>query len=232
MTTESCGLCGPRTKGCDKHCMPSIISSCTGQGTCSPGATDYQPGLSCDAGGRQRTCDNMCQWGNYGNCIEFDGGGGNPLALDIPITVATTATSKIITLKTPAIARLNPSTSTNGSCTIDSTLTVYEYLEIHNPTGHTATVSVWTSGATSGTFDTLAAIYPGATIPPASRLMCTLFNDDCSTSPCVGSLMSGFVGTSRPVIAPGQSVTIYVGAYSSSTVSRDVKVNARTDVLQ
>jgi len=234
-TSDPCGLCGTRAKQCQPDCTWAV-GACLGQpmNACMPGVSEYVPGAPCDAGGREHTCQQNCTWGSFGSCIVFDGGSVN--ALTIPLSVGAPSTSKVITLKAPGIARIDPVGSTNGSCVVDTqTTTVDEYLEIFNPTNLTATVTVWLSGATSGTFDTLAAVYAGAMNPPANRQMCVKYNDDCSTSPCVGSLMSGFVaGTpdNRPVIGPGQSVMLYVGAYSSTTMSRDVQVNARTDVLQ
>jgi hypothetical protein len=201
---------------------------------CMPNVTEYVPGAPCDAGGRERTCQQNCSWGSFGSCIVFDGGSVN--ALTIPFSVGAPATFKVITLAAPGIDRIDPVGSMNGTCAVDTqTVTVDTYLEIFNPTNLTATVTVWMSGATSGTFDTLGAIYAGATNPPPDRTACVKYNDDCSTAPCVGSLMSGFVaGTpdDRPVIGPGQSVMLYVGAYSATTTSRDVQVNARTDILQ
>lgn len=232
-TSAACGLCGTQQKSCQNDCTWAV-GACTGQPTnaCSPGAIDYQPGLSCDAGGRERTCDMTCQWGNYGNCITFDGGG--PLAVTIPFTVGM-STSKVVTLNTPLTEKLT-SSSVDGACVVGTGTTgVSDYVEIFNPTNLTATVSVWLSPASSGAFDTIAALYPGVQLPPSNRTTCTRFNDDCSTSPCYGSLMSGFIaGTpdKRAVIAAGASVTLYIGTYASSTTSRDVTINARTDILQ
>jgi hypothetical protein len=235
MTTAACGLCGMQTQVCQSSCQYAV-GACTGQppNACQPGTLDYQPGLSCDAGGRERSCQNDCTWSNYGNCIVFDGG-GNPLALNIPVSVGAPATTKVATLDLPTIPKLN-GYLTNSLCTVSTTSTVATYVELFNPTNLTATVSVWTSAASSGTFDTLLASYAGATDPPADRTMCSHVDDDCSgVAPCDPySLFAGLINSgtdNRVVLPPGGTATLYVGAYSAVT-TMTVTVNARTDILQ
>ena len=78
-TNEACGLCGTRVKQCQSNCTYAV-GACTGQplNACSPGAIDYEPGLSCDAGGRTRTCTTACAWGSFGTCEVPDGGSSAP----------------------------------------------------------------------------------------------------------------------------------------------------------
>jgi hypothetical protein len=81
-TTGSCGQCGTEPLKRDQVCNGSCqwngfggwysIGSCTGQGECSNGQTDYQLGTGdCEKCGtvpqrRDRTCNNGCGWEDWG----------------------------------------------------------------------------------------------------------------------------------------------------------------------
>jgi hypothetical protein len=164
--------------------------------------------------------------------MTFDGGG--PLALTIPQSVGSAATTKVVTMNA-AIEKI--SGSSPNACIVGTTQTEYTYLELFNPTNLTATVSVWLNAAPGGTsFDSLLAAYPGAMNPPSNRAMCVNFNDDCGAlAPCdSNSLMSGLINSgadNRVVLGPGASVTLYIAEYSGTTM-QNVQVSARTDILQ
>jgi hypothetical protein len=237
-SAEACGLCGTRAKQCQNDCTYAV-GACTGQpqNACAPGTTQYEPGLSCDAGGRTRTCDSTCVWGVYGGCEVSDGGvvvGG----LSIP-TIAGQTTFGTFTLPaTPQSARL-----ALGSCpvTVGSSMTSFDYVPVVNTTSHAATVSIWHSQApTAGAvdIDTVIGVYNRSTPPstPAERQACmTKVNDTCNTSPCVTgqSVWAGLiVGGDGPVSIPAHgTIMVYSAAYFSSD-SGDFQLNVRTETLQ
>jgi alpha-tubulin suppressor-like RCC1 family protein len=65
----ACGNCGTKKQVCLPNCNYDVTQQCNEpSGACAPGSTEFQIGLSCDAGGRERTCSNQCTWGNYGSC--------------------------------------------------------------------------------------------------------------------------------------------------------------------
>jgi len=232
--TSSCGLCGTRASVCQSNCTFDLSQQCTEpQDACPPGVSLYSAGISCDAGGRERTCDSSCQYGNYGPCLALPS-----TPLDLVIGLAGTTVSRTITLS-GAIKRLPVTTTCPTTTALVSTLTASAYLKVVNGTAQTATVSMWGSKAANGVnIDTEMTVYTAALAPAdnddVARKLCSVaINDTCSDktgvpASCVGgfaALMSGSV-----TIPPNSYVWVFNQAYSTSG-SGPMYVSVRTDTL-
>ncbi len=247
-TTEACGRCGTRQKTCQLDCTYAV-GACQGQPplACAPGTTDFEVGLSCNTGGRTRTCKANCTYDTFSGCFTPDGG-----ITGAGLTIASTAGGLV-----SGQFNLSP-TQTNsllsGVCPqadLADKATSYQYVQVANATGMTASVSIWSSKASSPTakeIDTVMAAYTG-TAPPGTdteRAACKVgVNDTCTdhTDPtsCLGGFLDSWAGLmigSKPVsIPPFSSVFVYVAAYydaSSSThaSSGDYALTVRTDTIQ
>ena len=245
-TDEACGNCGTRPRLCQNDCTFATGLVCNEPANaCHPGDTEFVLGLSCDAGGREHTCDNTCQWGPYGNCTT---GPVNPNFINISSTVGGSA-NKTFTMPnlTTKLARLDP----NDTCpTTVSTVTNsnYLYVQVNNQTAKTAHVSIWSAQASGGpTLDTVMAVYAGA-IPPSNtdanaRKNCmtgTGVNDSCTdactggTNACVSQwagLCPDDLAPSLVSIPPGASVTVYNAEYFSTGTGGTFQMYVRTDSL-
>jgi hypothetical protein len=235
MTSEACGLCGTRQKQCQNDCTYAV-GACTGQppNACAPGTTDYEPGLSCDAGGRTRTCGTNCTFGNFGSCAVPEGGTGG-----VGLTIGGVGATVFGTFTMPAsqtITKLSTGTCPKTSAPSGSA-TSYSYVAVYNPTGSAHNVSIWGSRApgSSTDIDTIMTAYNSMTPPttPAERQVCTPYvNDTCNSAPCPTgqSYWAGLVtGGNGPVTIPANSnVIIYTAAYFTGD-SGDYQLNARTE---
>ncbi len=234
MTTEACGLCGMRQKQCQNDCTYAV-GACTGQppNACAPGTTDYEPGLSCDAGGRTRTCGTSCTFGNFGSCAVPEGGTGG-----VGLTIGGVGATVFGTFTMAASPKL--AKATTGSCptTLSTTQTSYSYVAVYNPTSTAHTVSIWNSRPPGGStdIDTIMTAYTSPTAPTtvAERQACAPYvNDTCDTAPCPTGQFSWaglIVGGDGPVTIPANSnVIIYTAAYFPTSSGGDYQLNARTE---
>ena len=196
-TTESCGLCGTRQKICQNDCNYAV-GSCTGQpaNACAPGSTDFQVGLSCDAGGRIRTCTSACTYDGFSECFTPDGG-ITGAGLTIALTAGGKASNTFKLDQAITNGRLG-AFDTCPSATVGTTLTCYQYVQIANPSSMVATVSIWGSkAATAGSvdIDTIMAVYNGSS-PPVSAMQRQACNygvtDDCGDTTDPTSCLSGW----------------------------------------
>ncbi len=231
-TTEACGLCGTRQKVCQIDCRYAV-GACTGQppNACAPGSTDYEPGLSCDAGGRTRTCGTNCTFGNFGNCSTPEGGTGG-----VGLTIGGVGATVFGTFNMPASPKLAKVNTGSCATTLSTSLTTYSYVAVYNPTSSAHTVSIWNSRApgSSTDIDTIMTAYNSMTAPvtAAERQACMPYvNDDCSNAPCPNNVWAGLVvGGDGPVTIPANSnVVIYTAAWFSSSAGGDYQLNARTE---
>lgn len=243
-TSEACGLCGTRVKQCQNDCAYAV-GACTGQppNACSPGSVDFEVGLSCDAGGRQRTCQSSCTWDNFGACFIPDGGALGNNFLVVPSTAGAKATKTFSMPSSTKLKRLS-----TGSCPLTSlstTLTSYTYVQLQNNNGQAATVSIFHAQSQGATYiDSVMAVY--ATVsPPAdtndvAREQCktgTTVNDTCSdttTDPlaCASSWAGLMIGDSHQVTIPAHSyVWVYSAAYFAAD-SGNFDLNVITNSLQ
>jgi hypothetical protein len=241
-TTEPCGLCGHHTKVCQLDCQWAV-GPCTGEppSACAPGATNFVGGLSCDAGGRQQTCQQDCTWGPFGGCVVPTFGA--------PLTISGVPGGVITALEnmpeSPTLSRLFRSTCPTTIFQPGSK-NAFAWIELDNPTSLTATVSVWFSQATGGAaIDTEIAVYAGNTIPAtdAARESCTFgVSDSCTSSiptACKagwGGLVSGDALNPPITMPPNSSVMIYAGAINEVTSTLPHSgvfiLSARTESLQ
>lgn len=234
----ACGNCGTQKQVCLSNCTFDLTQSCNEpQNACKPGKTNFTLGLSCDGGGREQTCDNQCQWGNYGVCQA----GPTLPKIQVPSTVGSINSSVQTFDGNTKLARL-----LTGTCpeSLSSSVTVFNYVVIENSTSYTATVDVYHSIAPNSTYiDTVMTSYPGA-LPPddndaTARGKCTTYVDDgCSdtsnTSPpsCSSSWAGLMKKDGRAISIPaGGSVVLYSAAYFTSQGTGDFQINVKTQSL-
>jgi hypothetical protein len=228
-----CGLCGTQQQICQNDCTWAV-SACQGQppNPCAPDASDFEPGLSCDAGGRSRTCGLNCIWSSFSNtCYIPSPPDGSLTGAAVTISTSTTSGTNQVTktFDMPLGHTINvlESFTTCPANVVSNMLTSYRYVQVFNPTAQTATVSIWT-GAVPGTLDidTLVAAYKMQT-PPATdtqRQQCKWptkgfsldsCNDSTGTNPksCQASWGGLMVGDGNQVtITPYSTIVVYVGA--------------------
>jgi hypothetical protein len=233
--TTACGNCGTMKQVCLSNCTFDLTQTCTEPtNACRPLSSEFELGLSCDGGGRERTCDNQCQFGNFGSCQTMP-------TLDVPSTVG--AISSIVQSfdGNNKIGRM-----TTGSCpsTVSTTITVYGYTVVQNNTTYTATVDIYHSTAPNASYiDSVMTVYPGSTPPDngdaGARGKCSVYVDDSCTDttntnpPSCYSNWAGLMKKdSRSVtIAPGATIVVYSAAYFSTQGSGDFQVNVKTQSL-
>jgi hypothetical protein len=250
---EDCGLCGSRTKICQNDCTYAV-GSCQGQpaNACTPGTMDFQVGLSCDVGGRSRFCSDggttqpgvaACTYGNYGGCY-IPEGGTTGAELDIATTAGGTKSGTFNLPAAQTIGRLGAFDQCPNA-TIGTTITSYQYVEVHNPTAQTAKVSIWGSKAPAGSdIDTIMAVYNGFNVPltDTARKACSVgVTDDCSDTTDPTSCLMSWAGLmsadGNPVtIGPFNSAIVYTAAYFAAsgtiTTSGPYILSVRTESLQ
>jgi hypothetical protein len=240
----ACGNCGTKKTVCLNNCNYDVTQTCTEPpNACSPGYIDYVLGLSCDAGGRERTCDNQCTFGQFGSCVTTP----TLQVVNVSSTIGAVASRVVNLPPSPQIPRLIPSTTTL-TCPISSlssTSTSFAYLRVYNPDPtKTATVAIYHSTPLNGVYnDSVMGIYAGST-PPANnddtaRKNCLTGSnvvDGCSPSfsglsptPVPAACASSSAGTRNVTIGPLQSIIVYSGSWSTGT--GDLQVNVYTQSL-
>ena len=234
---KDCGNCGKQKQVCLSNCNFDATQACNEPpNACKPQSTDFVLGLSCDAGGRERTCDNQCTWGNFGSCQA-----GPSLPTLIAAQNVGGIVSKQLTMPaSPKLARTDYSVTCPFS-TISSTLVSYNYAVVKNPSNvQSLKVSVWNAQAPNGpVIDTVLTAYPGV-VPPAdndatARKACLVYvSDTCSETgltptSCSGQWAGLMAAQSRSVtIPPGGGIVIYSAAFSNSS-SGDFILAVRSD---
>ncbi len=249
----SCGNCGSQPQTCQNDCSwQGAACAQPPTAVCKPNTKEYVAGLSCDAGGRVRFCQNDCTFTDFSECLDptqFDGGTSIPTGA-VSIALSTNAGANKVTVnrslpETAMLPRLG-----SGACPVTSiatSSTSYDYIVIGNPDAfRTAKVSVWTSprtGDTTTNIDTVIAAYATRLAPPVSdaeRKACTTgVNDGCTAVPsdptaCASSWAGLFNDGSndrRVTLAPGQTAVIYVASYFIDDAG-DYMLSLRTEVLQ
>ncbi len=236
---EDCGMCGKRTVTCQPNCTKAQ-GQCLGEpaGACAPGTKDFSAvGCPVAGEGRERTCLATCQYGPFGPCM--------PPATDVNVPAAVGVIAGLDLRFEAARSSLRLVTSFAGlrACPaafdVDTTLHVYGRVKNNNATA--ATVSIWSSlpAGSMADSDTIMAIYAGATEPttPAARMACVGgVSDDCTAPVGAPAGMctaggSGMVGANAIVIAPGATVTVYIGEYFDMTTPGPIRINVRTEAL-
>lgn len=234
--TESCGLCGTRQKACQNDCRWAV-GACKGEpaNACEPGTVDFQDGLSCTTGGRQRTCEATCTYGPFGACV-------TPEEPDVPsLVVSSTVGGKVlgdfVLTSTEVLPRLG---GTCPNADADNPDRPSNWIKLINPTASAVKVTVWTLKSTHAdatVIDTVMASY-GKSFPktPAKREACVAgVIDGCSTSSvgdptaCLDS-WAALAGTNAVSIGANSHAYIWVGGWSDSSVG-DYQLAARTDTV-
>jgi hypothetical protein len=252
-----CGRCGSAALTCSKSCTWPTTVACKNEGPCWPGEVDSVLSLSCDAGlGRERSCDNTCEWSAYGSCEVI------PDGIEIPTTVDGRTGKRITLGDDPKIGYHYPYSS-SGSCGdgywnayYGWSQYVWALVELKNPTSNPAVVSVWTykatgAGALSPYELQIRALSSHPNIPDAgveggyygdgmydcspnwSDYCCNDNTTDptacvgkCSMSPYWGGLMNS-EGHGVTVPANG-SVWVFVQDLYGSTTPGDVMIGVKT----
>ncbi len=220
----ACGNCGTKKTVCLNNCNFDVTQTCNEPpNACKPQSTEFVLGLSCDAGGRERTCDNQCKFGNFGACQSGPTIPGIIASETVGVTV-----SSVFTL--PASPKLDrPSGVTSfPTCptTFQATQTSYHYASVKNPGSKTLTVAIYSTLQSGGPTDIIVTLYAGA-VPPAdndltARKSCivgTTPNDDCSFSvgnppSCPSSNFFG--GHNNITLPPNTTLVVYAAAFSAS----------------
>ena len=228
-TNEDCGFCGTRNKVCQNDCTYAA-GSCQNQPVngCAPGSTDFQVGLSCETGGRQRTCSVTCVWGNVSSCFIPDPGVIGP-ALTISDVAGAVVSGNFNLDMATTTGRLG-SFDLCPAATVGSLLTPYQYVQIVNTTSKTATVSVWSSkaaGEGAPEIATIMATYAGPTPPvtPAQRSACQqgvvrYCNDRIDPTSCLNGWAGMMKADSKQItVKPYSSLFVYVAANNASTAT-------------
>jgi hypothetical protein len=253
--SEACGLCGTRQKICQNDCSYAV-GACQNQppNACEPGSIDFQVGLSCDVGGRSRQCSDggtsqpgvaACTFGGFGGCYVPEGGASGA-SLNLSTTVGSKVSGKFTIPTNQASGQLGPFDTCPNASISTTTIANYQFVEVHNPTGMTAKVSVWTGQATGGPLlDTIMAAYNGFNVPTTdtARRACTVgVNDSCNDTTsdptsCKDSWAGLMNADGNPVtVSPFGSVMIYNAGYYSSTGTDphagDYMMFVRTESLQ
>jgi hypothetical protein len=189
---------------------------------CTPGERSFRLGLSCPNAneGRYATCGSDCTF-SYGDCTVEE------TWVNVSATVNATA-SRPFTLKGTQTITRGGTSGTN--CAPTTSTSPYDLTVIRNPTGKALKIAIWQSFAPNGpsNLDTIMNVFQGEGLP-ANRTSCLGANDTCSTSPCVGNGLAGFVGTSAITIGVGESLTVYNACWSSScAVPSALVLNVRT----
>jgi hypothetical protein len=235
MSTEACGKCGTRSRVCQIDCQYAV-GACKNEpvNACVPGTKDFQLGLSCPVGGRERTCEATCTYSMFGACFTP----GAPTLTVVP-TVGTKVKGQFKLVLANAIPRLD-AFSTCPAATISASTTTYQYVVIDNPSASTVKVSVWTGQSTnvgSVYIDTIVASYGSETQPAndVARKACVHgVNDDCDDPMADGeaclSSWAGLFGTDAITLAPNSKALVYVAAYFTASQG-DYQLTARTDTV-
>jgi hypothetical protein len=228
------GKCATQQQVCLSNCTFDQTQPCNEPtNACWPNNFDYEEGLSCTTGGRERVCDSQCQWGNFGACQS----GPSMITLQVPSTVGD-VTSIVQNLDSNnTLPRV-----VTASCpsTLSTTSTAYNYVVVHNPSTQYATVDIFHSAASGGpTIDTVMTVYPGTTPPAnndtAARQACVGYVDDnctdtSSTNPksCASSWAGLMVGNGHGVTIPANGdVVVYSAALSSGAGDFQINVRAK-----
>lgn len=234
--TEACGNCGTLTKTCSTYCAFNT-PACTGSpaGACTPGGVDLSnAGCASADTYRSRTCNATCAYSSF-----TAGCAAPPTTVEVPPTTGTTNSTIAIIEAGDVLPR---ATGTCPTATISTTVsTPYTYMQVHNPLAKSATVAIYNSLASGGVaFKTMLIAYDGATPPSteAERKACIKVKTSGTTALTGDAKFASLDGTTAITIAPGATVTVFVGAYNAYDATKPadstgkVKLNVQTVSLQ
>lgn len=227
---EACGNCGTLTKTCTRYCAWHRGACKEPPGACVP-TTHEITKAGCSGGGfRVRTCSSACAWTSYSATC-------TPLDIELSIASETGARSSAILPLSALFVDKRP----KGKCPSVSLSTTTKhpqlYVELVNPTGKTARVSVWNARAPDGPeMDTVMAAYDGHPATDAERAACRHgIADTCPPGLGCEKQFAGLEGVSIP---PFGSVVIWFGAYwevgttGAGTSEGKVMLVVRTEALE
>lgn len=236
VVTEACGNCGTQTRTCTAYCA-FTTSACAGQpaGACVPGNVDLSnAGCSVADTFRQRTCGSACTYGSFSSSCSAP-----PSSVEVGPTVGSVTSTIAIVDASDVLSR--PS-GTCPNATLSTTVsTPYTYVTVHNPLAKSATVAIYNSLPTGGVaFKTVLAAYDGSAPPvgDAARKACVKLRTYGTTALTGDSKYASLDGTAAVTLAPGASVSVFVGAYNAYDATKPadstgkVKLNVQTMSLQ
>ncbi|MFO0676482.1 MAG: hypothetical protein U0169_08110 [Polyangiaceae bacterium] len=215
-STETCGRCGTRPRVCDATCTYSR-GFCTEPvgAACVAGDLDFTEGVSCESGGRSRSCNATCNWGAFSPTCESE-----PMALVISPTDGARVSQARSFVRERTVKSLNSYFDCSGlpvpadagaeggarpwqPSPFATRVTAYDDLVLVNPTDKVAVVSVWSAKAEDSgpNVQTLMAWYDRPEPPKtdADRASCqkrvTSSCDDVAKDP--SACQTGWAGLTR-----------------------------------
>lgn len=236
----ACGLCGTRPEVCSNTCSWTV-GQCAGEpaNACQPGRTESSnAGCADPATFRTRECQATCTWGAFTQTCEPPNNGGTTLV--VPGQVGAIATVRVELTSAQVAPRINQfSTCPNGS--VFNSTCPYAFVEMHNPTASTATVTVYNTTAPGGqVIDTVMTAYRGNVAPAteAERKACAFGPSGSSTAALTGDTKyAALTGTTAVTLAPGARAIVWFSANDNYNAADPAKttgpvlVVARTDAL-
>ena len=234
---EPCGNCGTQKKTCTQYCA-FTTAACTGQpaNSCVPGSVDLQ-NASCATFDvfHQRTCSATCTTGSFSAACTPP-----PTVVEVGPTPGSISSTIAIITNGQTLPRVS-GTSCPAATFLATTITPYVYLQVHNPLAKSATVAIYNSLAPGGAVvKTVMAAYDGAVAPTdeATRKVCLKASTFGTVALTGDSKFASMDGTKAITIAPGATVSVYVGAYTAYDATKPaettgaVKLNVATVSVQ
>ncbi|MBX3190902.1 MAG: hypothetical protein KF819_28160 [Labilithrix sp.] len=233
---EACGNCGTRKKTCTAYCA-FTTAACTGQpaSSCVPGNVDLSnAGCGVADTYRQRTCQANCTYNSFGGTCTAP-----PTTVPVGPTVGSVTSTIAFLDANNVMGRLSGTCPNATVGTAATAITPAVHLQVHNPLTKPATVAIYNSLAPGGTvIKTYMAAYEGAAVPTteAARKACLKGVSTLGTASLTGdSKFASLDSATRQVtLAPGATVTVYVGAFSAYDATKPaestgkVKLNVQT----
>jgi hypothetical protein len=147
---SACGKCGTQTRTCQNNCTWKDTTKCANEGACWPGQEEFYPGVSCVAGkGQERSCTATCDWGSgWSGCKDPDP--ALVISSDVDGYVSNTFQLSVGPSFIPKWGGA-PDCRWSGSGDWKSSSSLIRgVIEVQNPTGQDAVVSIWSGAATGG----------------------------------------------------------------------------------
>lgn len=214
--TEACGNCGTRTITCDQFCSWSA-PACQGEpaNACTPGGVELTSASCGKDLFRSRTCSESCQYPNFSDACSAP-----PTMVRVAPTPGQVNSTYVILRAGQVMPRLTGSCPNAAVSSFSPVNTApYQYMTVRNPGTKAAKVTITTSQVQGGpNISTTLATYDGVVSPTdiASRKTCT-------KGFSYGPKLDGVV------VAPGATITVFVGAPSNYDAANPNATTGRLD---
>ncbi len=213
---EACGNCGKRTITCDAFCSWPA-AACVGEpaNSCTPGGVELTTASCGKDLFRSRTCSETCQYPNFSDACSAP-----PTMVRVPPTPGQVNSTYAILKSGQVMPRLSGSCPNASIPAYGAAPTApYQYLTVRNPGTKAAKVTIATAAAAGGTnISTTLAAYDGVQSPTDLSARKT-----CTKGFTYGSKLDGVV------IAPGATVTVFVGATQNYDAANPAQTTGRLE---